>query len=109
TGEVLDLPVSPLAALIRQRHYEVNVKRLSQQMGGCAATLAAWLGGPVESLPKVLAHLADALPLYALPDLAKVAPLERLQAEYAVQFAEKVAARRAVYGLLTEESGVQHD
>ncbi|HEU5375015.1 MAG TPA: hypothetical protein VFV38_06230 [Ktedonobacteraceae bacterium] len=107
TGEVLDLPVSPLAALIRQRHYEVNVKRLSQQMGGCAATLAAWLGGPVESLPKVLAHLVDALPLYALPDLAKVAPLERLQAEYAVQFAEKVAARRAVYGLLAEETEVQ--
>lgn len=99
TGEVVELPVSPLAVLVRQRHYEVNVKRLAQQVGGCATTLAAWLAGSVDSLPEVLAYLVDHLPAYALPDLAKVAPLELLKAEYATQFAEKVAERRAIYGL----------
>jgi hypothetical protein len=99
TGEVVEVPLSPLADLIRQRHYEVNVRRLSQQIGGCASTLAAWLGGPVDSLPQVLDRLIELLPRYALPDLAKVAPLDRLQAEYAARFAERIAEKRAVYGL----------
>ncbi len=99
TGEVLDLAASSLEVLIRERHYEVNVKRLSQQVGGCASTLAAWLGGSVDDLPKVLSWLVDHLPGYALPDLAKVAPMELLQAEYALQFADTIAEKQAVYGL----------
>jgi len=39
------------------------------------------------------------LPGYALADLAKVAPLTLVQAEFAVQFTEKIAEKRAVYGL----------
>lgn len=106
TGEVVDLPVSPLAVLIRQRHYEMNIQRLSQQVGGCAATLAAWLGGTSQSmddLPSVLTWLIDHLPAYALPDLAKVAPLELLQAAFQTAFAEKIEHKRAIYGVSTPE------
>lgn len=99
TGEVLDLPSSSLAALIRERRYEVNVKRLAQQVGGCASTLAAWLGGAADDLPSVLSWLVEHLPGYALADLATVAPLALVQAEFAVQFTEKIAEKRAVYGL----------
>lgn len=105
TGEVGEVPISPLAALIRQRHYEINVKRLSQQIGGCASTLAAWLGGSVDTLPKVLEHLLVSLPAYALPDLANVAPVGMLTAAYAKVFAENVGEKRAIYGLASE---VQH-
>lgn len=104
TGEVLDVPASPLAVLVRQRHYEINVKRLAQQVGGCASTLAAWLGGlpdaaPVDDLPSVFEWLYHNLPAYALPDLAKVASLVQLRSEYEVQFEETVAEKRAVYGV----------
>ena len=99
TGEVLDLASSPLAVLIRQRHYEVNVKRLSQQMGGCASTLAAWLGGSADDLPTVLSWLMEHLPAYALADLAKVAPADLLKAEYDRHFTETVAEKRDTYGL----------
>lgn len=103
TGEVVELPASSLAVLIRKRHYEVNVKRLSQQMGGCAFTLAAWLGESVGDLSEVFGWLDNHLPKYALPDLAKVAPLEVLKTEYAWVFADTVAERRAIYGLRSAE------
>lgn len=108
TGEVVELPASSLAVLIRERQREVNVRRLAQQVGGCASTLAAWLGAAADDLPKVLEWLVDHLPAYALPDLAKVAPVELLKEEYAVQFAETVEEKRVVYGLPELKQGGKH-
>jgi hypothetical protein len=115
TGEVLDVPISDLATLIRQRHYQVNVKRLAQQIGGCASTLAAWLGGlpgssQVDDLPSVLRWLVNHLPAIALPELVDAVSLVQLKSEYATQFAEIVAEKRAVYGVPAHtKSEVQHD
>ncbi len=104
TGEVVDIPASPLATLVRQRHYEINVRQLAQQVGGCMSTLAAWLGGlsgagPIDDLPSVFEWLYDHLPAYALPDLAKVMPLVHLQAEYEVQFEQAITEKRSLYGV----------
>ncbi|MGH2507599.1 MAG: hypothetical protein ACRDHZ_09400 [Ktedonobacteraceae bacterium] len=99
TGEVVDLPASPLAVLIRERQYQVNVKRLSQQIGGCASTLAAWLGSAGDDLPTVFAWLVEHLPGYVLADLASIAPPDLLRAEYDLQFADTVGEKRVLYGL----------
>ncbi len=82
TGEVFDLPVSPIGEIIRQRHFEVIIKRLAQQMGGYSSTLAAWLGGSCENVVQVFAWLIKRLPVYALPDLASVLPADLLGDEY---------------------------
>jgi hypothetical protein len=124
TGEVLDLPISlPLAVLMRRRQRAQNIKRLVQQVAGCSATLAAWLGGPASdlgddlsdqdptnpdgpvmqqeplSLLDVLVWLGDHVPDFALKDFqADALPEERYDA-YMREFAEKVEEKRILYGL----------
>lgn len=105
TGEVFDVPASSLVTLLRKRHYEENQKRLTQQVGGCLSTLSAWLRGNADDLPSILTYLQERLPAYALPKLAKVAPLEKLQEAFARQFAKKVAEKRALYDL--PEMGIE--
>jgi hypothetical protein len=110
TGEVFELPASSLATLIRERHYEENIKRLAVQVGGCASTLAAWLHGSADTLPAVLDYLVDHLPAYTLSDLAQVVPVDLLEEEYARRFEEKVEEKRSLYGVSdNNENEVQHD
>jgi hypothetical protein len=81
---------------------------LALQVGGCASTLAAWLGGPVDTLPKVLDWLIEHLPAYNLPDLARVLPVDLLQEEHARYFAEAIEEKQALYGIVSnDESEVQ--
>lgn len=45
------VPVSTLGSLIRQRIRQVNILQLVRQIGGCASTLSAWLGGKQDDRP----------------------------------------------------------
>lgn len=109
TNETFEVPTSSLAALIRKRHREVNVKRMAQQVGGCLSTLTAWIEGSADDLPAILTYLVDHLPAYVLSDLAGIVPVDRLEAEFAKHFAAQVSEKRALYGIpVNNENEVQH-
>lgn len=121
TGEVVDLPVSlPLEVLIRDRKRNFNLFRLTQQIAGCSATLAAHLQGrsedrayplPADSLPfpeeeeeldlvKTLFWLAENIPAIALKtEMPEGATRDDRQAAYDRQFAETMTEKRILYGL----------
>ncbi len=112
TGEVVEHPVSlPLAVLIRDRQRQINVKKLAQQMGGCASTMSAWLSEKDAPEPltffAVCDWLLENLPAYAFPHLAKqaeeedVAPADlfaHLQERYEAVFTEKALDKQILYG-----------
>lgn len=86
TGEVVDHPVSsPLAELIRERHYQQNSKRLAQQVGGCCSTLSAFLTPRNQSEPldllAVFEWLTDTLPAYLSPELFQQTEKENVSPE----------------------------
>lgn len=113
TGEVVEQhPISePLAVLIRERQREVNLKKLAQQMGGCASTMSAWLTGRKAKEPldlfAVFDWLMENLPAYAFPELVKQAQQEGIMPEdlstllherYEALFTEKALDKQVRYG-----------
>lgn len=101
TGEVVDLPISPLAVLIRKRQIQANERRLALQVGGCLSTLGSWVG--IDGFLAVCAWLVHNLPAYALPGMAKQAenssglPDDRLLKLYKQEFMKNVQDKRALY------------
>jgi hypothetical protein len=121
TGEVSSVPASSIGVIIRERIRRVNILRLVRQIGGCASTLSAWLGGKqddrladawdIDPVPvpeqiydyhSVLHWLHEQMPRYVMDALAaRVNPEhpEILWKKYATKFAGDVQSKRVLYGL----------
>ena len=106
TGEVLDVPASPRAVLIRETQRRIEVDRLARQMNGCASTLSAWLSeagtdAPLDFL-EVCAWLEETLPEITQPDLAKLSDQvispDLLKAEFLKQFVQTASDKQGLYG-----------
>lgn len=126
TGKVTSIPASSTGTLIRERIRQVNILQLVWQIGGCASTLSAWLGGKqdnrlayakvgladgweIDPVPvpeqiydyrEVLHWLHEHMPRYVLAAL-RVNPehSEILWKKYGTKFADDVQSRCVLYGL----------
>lgn len=120
------VPASAIGSLIRQRIRQVNILQLVRQIGGCASTLSAWLGGSQDDRPSsamvgltedsdsvpipeqiydyhfVLHWLHEQMPRYVMvAQAARVNPEhpDILWKKYGVKFAGDVQSKRVLYGL----------
>ena len=106
TGEVLDVPASPRAVLIRERQRQMNLTRLAQQMNGCASTLSAWLSEAGTDTPldfqEVCAWLEENLPTITQPGLSQLpddaVSLDLLKAEFLNRFVQTASDKQGLYG-----------
>ncbi len=112
TGEVMDVAVSSVGELIRERKRQVNIGQLVRQIVGCTSTLSAWLGGneaygvpaPVQLFEyhAVLHWLHEHMVPYVMAALVtKVSPEhpDVLRTKFDAKFAGDVLAKRVLYGL----------